>query len=292
MVKEKVGLLTQEIILEGIDSNNVFEIREVDVKRQKIKLIVPSGHVVYINYVNEELTSQHSKRVLDASSFNIAKGGKVSIIITKEEQEEIPLSFMIDNYILRRSGTNHVKTKYALIGHVNFMINSVLDAARKYGKTMSLEDFKKDMNQMRLSELSSQFKKQISQHYSADMTFEDFKAMVYSVEIDCYEINKTSACKSRGVKLKEKNISYSFNDIEGEDFEDEIKGLTKEQFEAEKSGYTKIINENTAKPQPEEKPKVKEVEKEKKEEKWTCSRCGEENSMKSRYCHKCGNKRN
>lgn len=292
MVKEKVGLLTQEIILDGIDSNNVFEIREVEVKRLKIKLIIPSGHIVYINYVNEELTSQHSQRTLDASAFNIAKGGKVSIIIIKEEPEEIPIKFMIDQYVLRRSGTNHVKTKYALIGHVSFIVVSALDAARKYGKTMSIGDFKADMNEYRNSELSSHFKKQISQHYSADMTFEDFKAMVYSAKINCFEINNTSACKSRGIKLKDKNISYSFNDIEDEIYEEEIKGLTKEQFEAEKSGYTKIVNENTAKPQPVEVPKEKEPEEEKKEEKWTCTRCGEENSMKSRYCHKCGEKRN
>ena len=36
----------------------------------------------------------------------------------------------------------------------------------------------------------------------------------------CYEINKTSSCKSRGVKLKEKNISFTFNDVEGEDYEE------------------------------------------------------------------------
>ena len=147
------------------------------------------------------------------------------------------------------------------------------------------------MNQMRLSEISSQFKKQISQRYTSDMTFDEFKAMVYSVDMDCYEINRSTACKSRGIKLKEKNVSFSFNDIEDEDYENEIKDLTKEQFGAEKSKYTKIIIDNTTKPEDKEKKPLIEVPSETKEEKWTCPRCGEENNIKTRYCHKCGEKR-
>lgn len=293
MIKEHLGIIEQEIILESIDNDKVFEIVDIDVKRKKVKFIIPNNHKIYVNYQDLELTSRDSKKLIDSNSFGIVKGGKVSVVIAKEEQVEVPLSFHIDTYVLTRSGTQNVQSKYALIGHANFMLVSVLDLAKKVGKSLTFEEFKKDMNQMRLSELSSGFKKQVSLHYNSDMSIEEFKTMVYSLEVDCYEINKTSSCKSRGVKLKEKNISFTFNDVEGEDYEEEIKDLTKEQFKAEKSKFTKIVNENTAKP----KEEVKEVHvekkapKEKKEEKWVCSRCGEENNMKTRFCYKCGEKR-